>query len=125
MKEKIVGSTYKNIDLSKLTFTQKTKPKTIVDHDGSNVTIEVPTGIPECVVEGWIYPENTNQYDKDAKLIEVFTDEDNTTMPVGYLAKGSELYNKLKDITTPLLCKIKVKKFDTIDLNNSYTVIVD
>ena len=73
MKEKIVGSTYKNIDLSKLTFTQKTKPKTIVDHDGSNVTIEVPTGIPECVVEGWIYPENTNQYDKDAKLIEVFT----------------------------------------------------
>lgn len=106
--EKIVGTTFRNIDINQFPLNND----------------EIPKG----TFEGHIYPEVNNAHDSNAKLVELFLPTGDTTkiIPIGYLKKDGPLYKQSKSHTkTPIKCKVVVMAYSVNGAYDSYRVIVE
>lgn len=103
-EEKVVGTSFYKQDLSKFPLNN--------------------AAIPTCTVDAYIVPEKNNEYDMNAKRIEVML-PDNTRSHIGYLKRDGELYRQTKCYTkSSIPCKVVVKAYSVKGIYDSYRVIV-
>lgn len=103
-EEKVVGTSFYKQDMSKFPL------------DNSE--------IPTCTVDAYIVPEPNNEYDMNAKRIEVVL-PDNTRSHIGYLKRDGELYRQTKVYTkSSIPCEVVVNAYSVNGMYDSYLVIV-
>lgn len=107
ISEKVVGTTFKFKEYGERHYSQFAG----VD--------SVENGIPVRTGQAVLLPEPQNQYDANAIAV-VAAMADGSSFPLGYLGRGSTLYNEIKK---PTLAKLVITAYsEGGDFNDSYVV---
>lgn len=107
ISEKVVGTTFKFKEFGERNYTEFLG----VDSNG--------TGTPVRTGKAILLPEPTNPYDANAIAV-IAAMQNGKSFPLGYLARGSQLYNSIK---SPTLAQLIITAYsEGGDFNDSYVV---
>lgn len=110
IEQKVVGTTF---------AFEEQRPLKIDDFDG---TISNFDGTPQLIGSAVLMPQPDNKFDPNAVMV-IAKLKDGSTFRIGYLPRGSELYESVKK---PVLARLIVLGYSVVgDYNDEYSVQVD